>query len=272
MGIVFSFLEFFDTCHHQQALRGPMLALGSLEINEPAEEIAAFAVQHPSWHRDCERQVQSLFRDRYGVTEYRDCDLNDKADIRLDLNQPLAPELLASALTIVNGGTVEHVFDVAQAMENMHEMARPGATIIHLAPLSWYNHGYYNFNPRLFTAIAEANQYRLVAEAFWLDALAAARLYPGVARSPRRGLLQSVSQWLRGRPPQATAAREAHAIRGLAHPALYMTFDGQKYTPYCDLVRTRLFATDFLPANALYLVAYQKLGAKSFVFPYDIQA
>jgi hypothetical protein len=166
MGINLSFIGFFDCLKQQHALRGPMIGLGSLEIQEPLKEIQAFAEKNLYWNLGQERNVRSLFRDRYGVTDYRDCDLNDKADIKLDFNKPITPGLFSVAMTVLNGGTIEHVFDIAQAMVNIHNMAQPEATIIHLAPISWYNHGYYNFNPYLFASIAQVNKYRLLAEAF----------------------------------------------------------------------------------------------------------
>ncbi len=271
MGIAFSFLEFFDVCYHQQALRSPMIALGSLRINEPDRDIQTFAAQNPYWHRDHIREVHSLFRDRYGVTEYCDCDLNDQADIKLDLNTPLDAALVGSAMTILNGGTVEHAFDVARAMVNIHHMARLGATIIHLSPISWYNHGYYNFNPRLFAAIAEVNQYRLVAEAFWLDTFITVESPVRSSQPLQSGWAKGFLQWLIGQEQRDTALQNAQAIRGLARPTLHMTFDGHQYTPQRDVVSTRLSSLEYIPANVLYLVAYQKTVMQEFVFPYDIQ-
>ena len=273
MGIVFSFLEFFDVCYRQQALQSPMLALGSLEINEPAAEIQAFAAQNPSWQHDPERGVHSLFRDRYGVTDYRDCDLNDKADLTIDLNQPLGPELIGSAMTILNGGTIEHIFDIAQTLINIHDMAHPGATIIHLAPISWYEHGYYNFNPRLFTAVAKTNAYALLAEAFWFPVcLRSSVEAPPVPWQPVTGSFATrLLTKIRGQgkahhpgPPPRLQEPEA------ARPSLYMTFDGQQYTSQQGEV-SRLLAAARIPTSALYMVAYQKTASREFVFPYDLQ-
>lgn len=272
MGIVFSFLEFFDLCYHQQALHGPMIALGSLEINEPESEIEAFAAKNVYWKRDREKGVRSLFRDRYGVMDYCDSDLNDRADLKIDLNQPLVPELVGSAMAILNGGTVEHIFDIAQAMINIHDMARLGATIIHLAPISWYEHGYYNFNPRLFTAVAQTNAYVLVAEAFWFpsDVLAAVKCQSVPPQSAPSSFAPRFLAWIRGNAPDPVPLQQAQAI-GVAHPTLFITFDGQQYTPQQKVI-SKLLAVDLIPTNALYMVAYRKTGLREFVFPYDIQS
>jgi hypothetical protein len=46
--------------------------------------------------------------------------------------------------------------------------ARPGGTIIHISPLTWFNHGFYNFNPKLFKGLIQANGYEFLVEAFWI--------------------------------------------------------------------------------------------------------
>ena len=249
MGIDFSFLDFFDLCHRRNALCDPVIALGSLAINEPEAVIREFADKNPYWNSTEGPSVRSLFRDRYRVTHYRDCDLNDEADLKLDMNKPLNAEWVGSAMTVLNGGTMEHVFDVAQVIRNVHDMARPGGTIIHLSPISWYEHGYYNFNPRLFTAVGRANHYSLVAEAFW---------FPGNVLSESQA---EDSQ-------QRAATGHAHDIPH-ASATLRITFDGQDYTSWHEMI-SNLLAGKAIPADTLYLVAYRKAGQREFVMPYDV--
>ena len=152
MGINLSFLGFFDVCHRKGALNAPMAALGSQEIHGEGKALFSSA--------------RRLFRERYGILNYRDCDMNDKAEIKVDLNNPMEKKLAESAATVLDAGTLEHIFDIRQVFANIHEMVRPGGTIIHIAPLSWHDHGYFNFNPKLFKSVMEINKYSLVAEAF----------------------------------------------------------------------------------------------------------
>lgn len=245
MGISLSFLEFFDLCHQQRALCAPMLALGTLQINDPEWVIRSYAERHPYWKRDPAHGVRSLFRDRYGVTDYRDCDLNDQADLTLDLNRPIAQDFRGTANTVLNGGTLEHIFDAARAFANMHELTREGGSIIHLAPISWYDHGYYNLNPKVFSAIADANKYCLVAEAFWFT-----------------------SDVLR-RTPVEPAAAGSENVEETMQPQCYITYDGHQYTDERGAI-SRLFCADFVPGNGLYLAAYKKTCSEVFEFPYDI--
>jgi SAM-dependent methyltransferase len=79
---------------------------------------------------------------------------------KLDLNQPID---IGQRFDIVhNAGTLEHVFDIAQAFRNIHNLTRPGGFMIHHAPfVGWVDHGFYSLHPTLFWDLAEANGYRV---------------------------------------------------------------------------------------------------------------
>lgn len=163
MGIAASFLPFLDQLHERRLLGGPVLGLGSLELSG---DLAAFALAGaPS--AGSRRLVGALLRARYGIDDYRDADINGLADLHLDLARPIPSELRGAFATILNAGTLEHLLDLRQAFTNVHELVRPGGTIIHIAPLSWLEHGFVNFSVRLFREIAAANGYEIAAEAIW---------------------------------------------------------------------------------------------------------
>ena len=243
MGIAFSFLEFFDLLYKQNSFHDPVVALGSLNINEPEEVIQEFAATNQWWKHDETYSVRSLFRDRYNILDYRDIDINGAADVWLDLNKPLETSSYNSVNVILNGGTLEHVFDIAQAFKNIHAMLRAGGVIIHLAPVSWYNHGYYNFNPLLFKGIAVANGYQMLAEGFYC--------------SP--GILAHVLQGASANYGGENGASE-----------VFITFDGE-YTEENERISDSFNKPTF-PANLLYMVAYKKSAFGEFVYPVDCQS
>jgi SAM-dependent methyltransferase len=80
-----------------------------------------------------------------------------------DLNSRELPEhLLAAFDVIIDGGTIEHVFHLPNALNNIHRMLRPHGRIIHLAPSSNYmDHGFYMFSPTLFWDFYRANNYKI---------------------------------------------------------------------------------------------------------------
>lgn len=167
MGVLFSQLPLLDACHRHGGLQSPLYALGSLQFPNTAEFMSEWARKQGYERMAAEPTVASLFRERYGVEEYLDIDLNEEAAIRLDLSRPLPEELRGRAGTVYDGGTLEHIFDLRQAMENVHSLLRPGGTFVIFAPVTWWQHGFVNFNPKFFAAFARANDYERLVEGFW---------------------------------------------------------------------------------------------------------
>lgn len=97
------------------------------------------------------------FFELLGASSYFDIDINDHADHRVDLSGPLPPHLHGAAQTVIDVGTTEHIFNAAKVFENIIGMLQPGGVVMHLSPVSWHNHGFYNFNPLLFNEFYAAN-------------------------------------------------------------------------------------------------------------------
>lgn len=75
------------------------------------------------------------------------------ANIIFDLNNgdgPPAPHA-GRFDCVIDGGTMEHVFHVPNALKNIFEFAKVGGRIVHMSPTSNYaDHGFYSFSPTLF--------------------------------------------------------------------------------------------------------------------------
>lgn len=170
MGIDLTLIKFFDACFEAGPLPGPVLALGSLAINDDPERVRAFAARNAYRRLAEEMSVSALFAERYGVHDYVSCDVNGLADFHIDLNAPLPPAHVARYGGVLNGGTLEHVFDVRQAFQNVHDALVVGGVAIHTTPTTWFDHGFFNFNPVAFRLLAEANCYRVLSEGFYYSA------------------------------------------------------------------------------------------------------
>ena len=155
MALIASHLPFLDACHRHGLIGSPTWTLGSQQFLDPQ----AAGLSAGSGAAD-------LFRARYGVEEYLDFDLNDDADVQLDLAAALPPERRHGAATVLEAGTLEHVFHLGDALRTVHEMIRPGGAFVALVPVSWWNHGFVNLNPRLLAGFGLANGYEPVLEGF----------------------------------------------------------------------------------------------------------
>lgn len=86
----------------------------------------------------------------FGDVETMDFSDYEGATVLHDLNHLPPPELEGQFDMILDGGTIEHVFNVPNALECVYRMLRPGGRLISNNGLNgWHGHGMYQFNPEL---------------------------------------------------------------------------------------------------------------------------
>lgn len=101
---------------------------------------------------DDDLSAKQLF-ELLGAESVETCDISDyeKPDIFIDLNEPVNPSFYSSFNTIVDAGTIEHVFDIPNALNNLAQMLQPGGTLCLIVPSSnSLDHGFYSISPTLF--------------------------------------------------------------------------------------------------------------------------
>jgi len=82
-----------------------------------------------------------------------------------DMNLPILEDLKGRYDLVVDGGTLEHVFNVPQALKNCMEMLRVGGHFVMSGPANnQMGHGFWQFSPELaFRVFSEANGFAIVA-------------------------------------------------------------------------------------------------------------
>lgn len=88
-----------------------------------------------------------------GSTKIDSLDISDYqgASIVHDLNKPLPQEYECKYDCVIDGGTLEHVFNVAEALVSIMQLLRPGGLFITCTMANNYcGHGFYQFSPELF--------------------------------------------------------------------------------------------------------------------------
>ena len=95
-----------------------------------------------------------------------DAQVIDAAQLRgmervVDLNFPLPGDLVQRFDLVVDTGTCEHCFNVAQAFVNSCEALAAGGMLVHAAPLTRINHGFWSFNPTIYPDFFEDNGFEL---------------------------------------------------------------------------------------------------------------
>jgi hypothetical protein len=109
-------------------------------------------------------ESQSLFTALGMSTDFLDIYASRGFEIVADLNKPLPSELHGRYDLIYDGGTVEHCFNIGQVMRNILQLGKVGACIVHINPLNYYNHGFFNFNPTFYHDFYTQSGNRLASE------------------------------------------------------------------------------------------------------------
>jgi hypothetical protein len=101
--------------------------------------------------------------DYFGATKVDSIDVSDfeKATHIADMNRPLPDHLQGKYDTVIDGGCLEHVFNVAQALKNCSLLCKEGGQILHILPANQScGHGFWQFSPELFFSLySEVNGY-----------------------------------------------------------------------------------------------------------------
>jgi SAM-dependent methyltransferase len=171
MGLAIPALRYLVREHFRRPFNGPVLTLGRQCIYASLQDVYGLIYSEgldpfpvkpgdvytniPSWQ---EEPYSGFTSDKAFWTALSDMevvalDVSDyeNPDIIWDMNSPIPEDLAGRFGLIIDGGTIEHVFDVRLALHNICRMLKPGGRIIHMSPASNYvDHGFYQFSPSFF--------------------------------------------------------------------------------------------------------------------------
>lgn len=108
----------------------------------------------------CENLLKSEFDSTH--VDSIDNSSYEGATIVHDMNEPIDALLHGKYDTVIDGGCLEHIFDIKQALLNCSRLCKTGGQIIHILPAdNFCGHGFWQFSPELFTSLyTEKNGYR----------------------------------------------------------------------------------------------------------------
>ena len=114
--------------------------------------------QFPIWGVDF---IDDVLGNAFPGTKIQSMDYSDYEGANLihDLNEPLPKNLQATADVIIDGGTIEHVFDVPQVLRNYCDLLKVGGQLIISTPSNnLQGHGFYQFSAELFYSYFNAER------------------------------------------------------------------------------------------------------------------
>jgi hypothetical protein len=107
--------------------------------------------------------TNSAFFKYLGFSEINSLDYSDYdgSNILFDLNNSVLPDDLHERFDFVlDGGTLEHIFNTPHALSHIISMCKVGGRIMHISPSSnQVNHGFYSFSPTLFFDFYHSNNF-----------------------------------------------------------------------------------------------------------------
>jgi hypothetical protein len=100
----------------------------------------------------------------FGPDDIRSMDHSsfEGADVIQDLNLPV-PEALSSKYDLIfDGGTIEHVFSIKDALFNMSRMCKVGGVVVNFSPVDYINHGFINLSAEIFSDFFGCNDFEKI--------------------------------------------------------------------------------------------------------------
>ena len=100
-----------------------------------------------------ETYADRFLADCLGASEIESIDISDyqSATFQHDLNLPIGENLRRRFDAVIDGGTLEHIFNFPVALKNCMEMVRVGGCIMLATTANNHcGHGFYQFSPELF--------------------------------------------------------------------------------------------------------------------------
>jgi len=126
----------------------------SPEVIIPADEDSEKIVREHGVNIPCAYDAKSVFTALNYDLDVVDINVSRSGERYTDLNYP---HHIGSYDLVLDHGTIEHCFNIAQAAINLAEAVKEGGIIVQHLPMTMLNHGFYNINPTWFHALYSAD-------------------------------------------------------------------------------------------------------------------
>lgn len=170
MGIASPFALLLVEARREGAAFGRTLTIGRQSIGIPADELRTL-LRRLGLPGDLgvglqgERFAEGFLEKALGARTVDSLDHSpyQGATLLHDLNQPIPAEWRGRYDSLIDGGAIEHIFDVRQVLANYMELVRVGGHVFIAAPANnLFGHGFYQFSSDLFYRVFdESNGFAL---------------------------------------------------------------------------------------------------------------
>ncbi len=90
------------------------------------------------------------------ITSFDASDFENATEVH-DFNRPISEKFRNKFTTVLDGGTLEHIFNFPAAIKNCMQMVKVGGHFLSITPTNnFLGHGFYQFSPELFYRVFTA--------------------------------------------------------------------------------------------------------------------
>lgn len=168
MGMDLPALKHLKHCK-QYGSFGETLTLGRQEIHISPDVICSYLNVNSKYFGYCE----SLLIDCFGSTSVESVDNSDyeNATLLWDMNKIIDSKIITKQYdTVIDFGTLEHVYHINNALYNVSKLCKPKGQIIHVLPSNQFcGHGFWQMSPELFFSLYSKENGYEQTEIFMLD-------------------------------------------------------------------------------------------------------
>ena len=170
MGIHASFGALLVRAKERGARFGTTATIGRQSLALPMQDLAAWARRlgtvEPDWDSFAvDGYSEDFFRKVLGAETVTSFDFSayQGATVVQDFNEPLPRAHHATCDAVVDGGSIEHIFDIKQVLSNYMALPKIGGDVhICTNANNVCGHGFYQFSPEFFYRVfSEKNGYRI---------------------------------------------------------------------------------------------------------------
>ena len=158
MGIYFSSGALLVEARTSGVSFGEVATIGRLKLTIPPDKLAILAKRANVPEAELKRLRSGDYSEEFirvvlgasGVTSF-DYSVYQHADVVHDFNRPVPEQYHRRYDALIDGGTMEHMFDVRQVLTNYMNMLKVAGRIFIIVPANnLFGHGFYQFSTEFF--------------------------------------------------------------------------------------------------------------------------
>lgn len=108
----------------------------------------------------CGEPTAALVMASLGYSKTVDIDYNGKAEVNHDLNHPIPQFLHDAGDLLFDGGVLEHVCNIGQALESIVRIMRLDGVVVMANPINCFGESYYGIDPMCYRDFFTLNGFR----------------------------------------------------------------------------------------------------------------